>query len=71
MAALLMSISGLVGVLVGYVFFRPRRPKPLYIPPIANTTPLNLTPLTSYGVSSTEAVAGAELNARLIREAMN
>lgn len=36
MAALLMSLLGIASVLLGYVLFRPRRPEPIYIPPIAN-----------------------------------
>lgn len=69
MAELSLSISGLAGVLVGYALFR-RRPKPVYVPAIANTAPpADLTPITSYGVSCAQALAGAEQGMRLIREA--
>lgn len=71
MTVLLLSASGLIGVLVGYVLFRPRRPKPPYFHPIANTIPPDLTPLASYGVSSVDACEGAERSMRLIREASN
>lgn len=37
-----MSMSGLIGVLVGYFLFEPRRPEPTYYAPLSTKVPTSI-----------------------------